>query len=143
MTNPHPSRRTVLALGASSFIAAAVAVGALAPWRSRVAEAQVEPAQSGTELAPEHYDPALVGVDPSIGGADPGLAAPNPVLMVPATPVVTPESSNPAPTWEPTDAGMTTSLGGSDVAVASEGESHQVDAPKRKAKKSRGESKRP
>lgn len=143
MTNPYQSRRTALALGASSFIAAAVAVGALAPWRSRDAEAQVEPVQAGTEQVPEHGDPALVGVNPSSGGTDAALVAPSSVLAVAATPVVTPASSIPAPTWEPTDAGMSTSLGGSDVAVASEGESHQVDAPKRKAKKIRGEGKRP
>jgi len=143
MTNPYPSRRTVLALGASSFIAVAVGAGALAPWRSRDAEAQVEPAQSGTEPATEHYDPALAGTDPALSGTDPALTAPDPVSAIPATPVVTPASLIPGPTWEPTDAGMSTSLGGSDVAVASEGESHQVDAPKRKANKIRGEGKHP
>ena len=143
MTNRHASRRTVLALGASGAIAAAVAAGALAPWRSRNAEAQVDPAQSGEDLATEHYDPALAGTDPAFTGTEPGLAAPEAVLTVPATPIVTPESSIPAPTWEPSDAGMSTSLGGSDVAVASEGESHQVDGPKRKANKILGEKKRP
>jgi len=136
MTNRHPSRRTVLAVGASGAIAAAAAIGALAPWRSRNAEAQVDPALTGTELPPEHYDPALVG-------ADPALAAPDAMLTVPATPVVTPESSIPSPTWEPTEAGMTTSLGGSDVAVASVGESNQVDGPKRKTNKIMGGKKRP
>jgi hypothetical protein len=38
---------------------------------------------------------------------------------------------------------MATSLGGSDIAVASEGGSHQVDAPRRKANKILGEKKRP
>jgi hypothetical protein len=133
----------VLALGASSAIAVAAAAGALAPWRSRYAEAQVDPAVTGTELAPEHFDPALVGADPAVAGTDPTMAAPEAVLTIPATPVVTPESSIPSPTWEPSEAGMTTSLGGSDVAVASVGESNQVDGPKRKANKIQGGKKRP
>ena len=125
------------------MIAMSVSAGAMAPWRTRNAEAQVEPAPVETDLTPEHYDPALVGTDSALTGSNPELAAPDAVLTAPATPVVTPEPSIPAPTWEPTDAGMSTSLGGSDVAVASEGESHQVDGPKRKANKILGEKKRP
>ena len=112
------------------------AAGSLAPWQSRYVKAQVDPGQSGTEPTLENEDPALAGTDPS-------QALSSVVPAVPATPIVTPESSIPGPTWEPTDAGMTTSLGGSDIAVASEGGSHQVDAPKRKANKIMGENRRP
>lgn len=128
----------------------ALAAGAIAPWPSRNAEAQIDPAQPGTDLAPEHNDPARAGADPALDGIDPASAgtdsAPgvsDSALAIPATPVVTPEAVVPAPTWEASDAGMATSLGGSDVAVASEGGSYQVDAPKRKADKIRGEKKRP
>lgn len=127
-----------------------LAASAIAPWASRNAEAQVDPSQPANDLAPGQYDPAVAGTDPALGGTDPALAGtdplladPNTVLAVPATPVVAPEAAIPEPTWEATDAGMATSLGGSDVAVASEGGSYQVDAPKRKADKIRGGKKRP
>ena len=121
----------------------ALAASAIAPWLSRNAEAQVDPSQPTTDETPQLDAPALAGTDRALGDVDATLAAPDTALMAPATPVVTPEVSLPAPTWEPTDAGMTTSLGGSDIAVASEGGSHQVDAPKRKANKILGENKRP
>jgi hypothetical protein len=136
MTRSHFSRRTLLALGASGVVGAALAAGAIAPWPSQDAEAQVDPSQPVPDQAPEQVDPALAG-------ADPALAASDTALVAPATPVVTPEVSIPSPTWEPTDAGMATSLGGADIAVASEGGSHQIDAPKRKANKILGEKKRP
>jgi hypothetical protein len=121
----------------------ALVAGMVAPWQSRNAEAQVDPSQPATDLPPEHYDPALDGSDPALAGTDPELGVPDPALTAPATPVVTPEVSIPSPTWEPSESGMSTSLGGSDIAVASEGGSHQVDAPKRKANKILGEKKRP
>ena len=121
----------------------ALAASAIAPWLSRNAEAQVDPSQPIRDQAPQLDDPALAGTDPALGDVDAASAVPDSGLIAPATPVVTPEVSLPAPTWEPTDAGMTTSLGGSDIAVASEGGSHQVDAPKRKANKIPGENKRP
>jgi hypothetical protein len=143
MTTPHLSRRTVLALGASGAFAFALAAGALAPWRSRTAEAQMDPVETGTELPPGQYDPSLAGTDPTLAGIDPAAAAPDSGLAVPATPVVTPEAALPEPEWLPTDAGMSTSLGGSDVAVTSEGQSHQIDGPKRKTNKILGKKKRP
>lgn len=150
MIRTHLSRRALLLSSAGGVIGGGLGLGAAVPWRSPDAEAQVDPSHSGTNLPPDQYDPALTGMDPTLGGMDPAiagidpaLAAPESGLVAPATPVVTPEPLPPAPTWEPTDAGMTTSLGGSDVAVASVGESHQVDAPKRKANKILGEKKRP
>lgn len=143
MTRPHFSRRTLLALGAGGVVGAAMATGAIALWPSPDAEAQVDPSQPVTDLAPEYVDPALDGIDPALEVADPARDASDAVLAAPATPVVPPEASVSSPTWEPTDAGMATSLGGSDVAVASEGGSYQVDAPKRKVNKIRGEKKRP
>jgi hypothetical protein len=121
----------------------AFAASAIAPWLSRNAEAQVDPSQPITDQTPQLDDPALADTDPALGDVDAASAVPDSGLIAPATPVVTPEVSLPAPTWEPTDAGMTTSLGGSDIAVASEGGSHQVDAPKRKANKILGENNRP
>lgn len=143
MTRHHFSRRTLLTSAAGGAVGVALAAGAIDPWQSRFAEAQVDPAQPVTNLAPEQYDPALAGTDPSLAATDPALAASDTSLAAPATPVVSPEVSIPSPTWEATDAGMATSLGGSDIAVASEGGSYQVDAPKRKANKTRGENKRP
>jgi hypothetical protein len=143
MTCPHLSRRTFLTLGAAGVVGTAMTTGAIAPWPSRDAEAQVDPSQPVNDLEPEYVDSALAGVDPALAGTDPASAATDTALAVPATPVVAPEASIPSPTWEPTDAGMATSLGGSDVAVASEGGSYQVDAPKRKANKIKGGKKRP
>jgi hypothetical protein len=143
MTRSHFSRRTLLALGSSGVVGAALAAGAIAPWPSQDAEAQVDPSQPVTDQAPEQVDPTLAGTDPALAETDPALAVSGTALEAPATPVVTPETSIPAPTWEPTDAGMATSLGGADIAVASEGGSHQIDAPKRKANKILGEKKRP
>lgn len=132
-----------MAIGACGGVGLVLGASALAPWASRNAEAQVDPSQPVSDLAPGQYDPALGGTDPALAGTDPSLAGPDTALGIPATPVVTPEASIPEPTWEATDAGMATSLGGSDVAVASEGGSYQVDAPKRKADKIRGGKKRP
>lgn len=133
----------MLGLGVSAAVAAALATGAIASWRPRLVEAQMDPADAGTELAAEDYDPALIGTDPAQIGTDPTLAGTDVVVAAPATPVVSPEPLVPQPTWEPTDAGMSTSLGGSDVAVASVGQSNQVDAPGRRTNKKRGENKRP
>ena len=133
----------MLATGAGGVVGAALAAGTLAAWLPRDAEAQVTAAQPVTDQAPEEVDPALAGTGPALAGTEPAVAAPDSAPAAPATPVVTPEASIPSPTWVPTDAGMATSLGGSDIAVASEGGSHQVDAPRRKANKILGEKKRP
>src|SRR5690349_24477914 len=108
MTRPHASRRVLLVSAAGGAVGIALAAGAMAPWQSRNAEAQVDPSQPGTETAPEFDDPALAGTD-SV------LTAPDSLSIAPATPVVTPEASVPSPTWEPTESGMSTSLGGSDI----------------------------
>jgi hypothetical protein len=140
----------MLATGAGGVVGAALAAGTLAAWLPRDAEAQVTALQPVTDQAPEQVDPALAGTgpalagtEPAVAGTEPAVAAPDSAPAAPATPVVTPEASIPSPTWVPTDAGMATSLGGSDIAVASEGGSHQVDAPRRKANKILGEKKRP
>ena len=133
----------MLATGAGGVVGAALAAGTLAAWLPRDAEAQVTASQPVTDQAPEQVDPALAGTGPALAGTEPAVAAPDSAPAAPATPVVTPEASIPSPTWVPTDAGMATSLGGSDIAVASEGGSHQVDAPRRKANKILGEKKRP
>ena len=143
MPRPHLSRRTLLAVGAGGVAGAALTAGGVAPWPVRDAEAQVDPSQPVPGLEPDQYDLAPAGNDPALEGSDPTLAPTDEALGMPATPVVAAEASIPSPTWEPSDAGMATSLGGSDIAVASVGESHQIDAPKRKADKIRGEKKRP
>lgn len=136
---PHVSRRTILAVGASGALSVALAGGAVAPWGSRIAEAQVDPVLPEARVVEGQPDPALAATDQGL--AETGLTDAS--VAVPATPVMPPEPPVPAPTWESSDAGMSTSLGGSDIAVASEGGSHEVDAPKRKANKILGGSKRP
>lgn len=150
MTHPHLSRRTLLATGATTLAGLALATGAIVPSPMREAEAQIDPSPPVNDLAPDPYDPALAETGAAPGGGDGTLDEPDPsltggsaALAAPATPVMPPEAEAPAPTGEPTDAGMATSLGGSDVAVASVGGSHQVDAPRRKADKIQGKKKRP
>ena len=143
MTTRHPTRRTVLLGVASGVIGLAVAASATAPWQSRNAEAQVDPSESATGIAPVDGDPALAEADSALAEGGVGAVPSDTTFVTSATPVVTPEASVPSPTWEPTEAGMSTSLGGSDIAVASVGGSYQVDGPKRKADKIKGEKKRP
>ena len=143
MTARHPTRRTVLLGVAGGAIGLAVAASATAPWQSRNAEAQVDPSESATGIAPVDGDPALAEADSALAEGGVGAVPSDTTFVTSATPVVTPEASVPSPTWEPTEAGMSTSLGGSDIAVASVGGSYQVDGPKRKADKIKGEKKRP
>ena len=143
MTTRHPTRRTVLLGVAGGVIGLAVATGATAPWQSPNAEAQVDPSDSTTGIAPVDGDPALAEADSALAEGGVGAVPSDTTFVTSATPVVTPEASVPSPTWEPTEAGMSTSLGGSDIAVASVGGSYQVDGPKRKADKIKGEKKRP
>jgi hypothetical protein len=142
MTPPHFSRRTLASIALAGAAGAAAAAGVLAPWQSQNAEAQDDATVTSHDLPPEYVDPALAGGDPALTGVDPALADAELGLAPPATPVVTPEASLPEPAWEPSDEGIATSLGGSDVAVASQGGSHQIDAPKRKTDKILGKKKR-
>ena len=123
-------------VGSAGALGTALSAGAVTPWLSRDAEAQIEPIEPVQDVPPGSYEPSL-------DGADRGIHSGGEALELPATPVAIPENLPPAPTWEPTDAGMATSLGGSDIAVASEGGSHQVDAPKRKVDKILGKKNRP
>lgn len=116
-------------------------LASLSRWPYRIAEAQDEPAGGGPDYSTAtEVDPAYA---PELG---PGYAPP-------ATPVVTPGADAPAPLADPAAGGTivadapepdyATHLGGSDVAVASTGQSHQVDAPRRRRKRAPGEDKRP
>jgi len=76
--------------------------------------------------------PSVPGIDYSLagtGGSSPTLSA-----LAPATPVPLASSgiATSSPAIGQADGSMTTSLGGSDIAVSSVGGSHQVDAPGRK-----------
>lgn len=133
----------MLVIGAAAVGGGAIALGALDPWQEHQAEAQDDPSQLPDQAPTGQYEPTLAETAPSGSGDGAALAAPDGTLGHPATPVPAPETPAVHPTWETSDAGMATSLGGSDVAVESVGGSHQVDAPKRKANKIRGEKKRP
>ncbi len=107
---------------------AALAVfSAVVPVQSRDAEAQTDPATITAIQTP----PPVPGID-----YDAAVTEAAPV----ASPAAGTEGVAPAPadvaTGEATltedNGGYSTSLGGSDVAVASVGESHQVDGPKRR-----------
>ncbi|MFT4037400.1 MAG: hypothetical protein QM692_04410 [Thermomicrobiales bacterium] len=139
MGNALRSRRATVFAG----IGAVAVIAGVTRWPSRVAEAQDEIA----ETVPD-YSTATEAV------ADPAYAPElGPGYAPPGTPVVTPVVEAPAPLTDPAAGGtivadapepdFSTHLGGSDVAVASTGESHQVDAPRRKRKRTTDEDKRP
>jgi hypothetical protein len=111
-------------LGASAL--ALVAVGALGLNAVvRDAMAQTDSAAPGNVDQTPPPVPGLQNPNPAVGGTlplDPALAA------TPAVPAG-------APGLVETPGGITTNLGGSDVAVTSEGGSYEVDGPKRKGKR--------
>lgn len=92
-------------------------------------------AQAKPTVSPIQIPPAVPGIDYTTAGTLPeAVAAEAPSA---ATPV--PVSSSDAAAAPPPSSGggYSTSLGGSDVAVASEGESHQVDRPGSRSKPDR------
>jgi hypothetical protein len=120
-----PSHPLVYGVAFALVIGASMAIDAIDPLASRDAAAQAEPTVIYTEsdtTAPEgEY---AVGPDGSKVAIDPSLAAATPAVPVdPTTGLVD------------TGDGLTTNLGGSDVAVSNVGGSHEIDGPKRKARR--------
>src|SRR3954454_17199630 len=112
-----------------ALIASVVAVSAIEPMLSRVAEAQD---QIG-EAEVGHQPPPVPGIDyPEGEGTAPGVS--EAASATPAAPVI-PSDAAKIPSV-PSGGTTTASLGGSDVAVASVGGSYQVDAPHKKKRRS-------
>jgi hypothetical protein len=116
----HP---VLLAVGAMLLALAVGAFDAVDPLDSRDVEAQVEPTVDAASQQP----PPAPGAGDAVAD-DGSLVATDPSL-IPATPV-TPVTQSDDASVEMGE-GMTTNLGGSDVAVASVGGSHEIDGPKR------------
>ena len=120
-----PAHPLVYGVAFVLIIAASMALDAVDPLASRDAEAQVETAVGSTDgelTAPEGG--YTIGPDGRKVPVDPALAAATPAFP-----------SDPATGLVETGEGMTTNLGGSDVAVSSVGGSHEVDGPKRKSRR--------
>ena len=122
-----PGARRLIGGAAFALLTAGLVAGtALDPLFSRGVEAQAQPpvAESPAPPAPETESGV---VDPASASTlvDPAPAA------TPAPPVGTEgTTANTAPPV--TESGVTTSLGGSDVAVSSVGGSYEIDGPKRR-----------
>ena len=112
------------------LVAALAGAGVLNPTPTFVADAQSEPVTTvnGIQLPPR-----VPGLDYTIG--DVGDPGPIEGLMIPGTPTapVLPGDTSPGLDVPATDGGVTTNLGGSDVAVSSVGGSYEVDAPKKRS----------
>jgi hypothetical protein len=116
-----PAHPLVYGAAFAVIIACSMALDAVDPLVSRDAEAQSEPTAitaEGDLTVPEGA--FTLGPDGRKVPVDSALAA--------ATP------ADPAAAVAPGD-GMTTNLGGSDVAVSSVGGSHEIDGPKRKSRR--------
>lgn len=112
-----------------TLVALVIAVSAVEPLLSRVAEAQDQTGEATIGAQP----PPVPGIDYSIVDGSASVvseAAP----ATPAAPVIPGDAAKiPA---VPEGGTTTASLGGSDVAVASVGGSYQVDAPHKKKRRS-------
>ena len=122
----------------AAVLGAALVGATLQSTATNVAHAQTEPATAanGVLLPPLDYDP--------VAARNEGLAALAESAVAPATPT---PAVDPAETSTVTDApvaasdapesgnSMTTSLGGSDVAVSSVGGSHEVDRPGKRSER--------
>lgn len=124
------TRTTVAVVGIAVAGVAFVAVSATDPTLSRDVHAQFE---TSAAISAIQTPPSVPGIDYSIAGTG-GSSPPLPELA-PATPVPLALSgvATITPAIGEADGSMTTSLGGSDIAVSSVGGSHQVDAPGRKS----------
>lgn len=131
----------------ASIIAAvlgAALVGAtlLSPVATNVAEAQTEPATAanGVLLPPVDFDPAAARNDVFTESATvPATPTPADSTTEGSTVADAPDANADAPDGAsdaPDDgSSVTTSLGGSDVAVSSVGGSHEVDRPSKRSRK--------
>jgi hypothetical protein len=112
---------------ASLLVAGLTAVIAIDPWQAPEAEAQdasggITAIQTPPPVPGIDYDAATTEIAP--------VSAPATASGTPAAPVAPGSATTTA-----NNGGYETSLGGSDIAVTSEGGSYEVDGPKRKAKK--------
>ncbi len=131
----------VASIVAVLFGAALVAASLLSP-ATNVAQAQNEPATAanGVVLPPLDFDPAAARNE-ALAESVVAPATPTPTTDPADASTVTaaPEAAADAPV-DATDApesgnSVTTSLGGSDVAVSSVGGSHEVDRPKKRSER--------
>lgn len=112
----------ILVAGMTIFVA-------LDPWQVPEAEAQ----DTSGGITAIQTPPPVPGID--YEAANSGLATGPVSAPVNASGTPTSPADAAAPTLTESDGGYSTNLGGSDVAVTSKGESHQIDGPKRKAKR--------
>jgi hypothetical protein len=124
----HVKGRIRFGLAAASLLAAAITVVvAMEPWQAPDAEAQ----DASGGITAIQTPPPVPGIDyDAANTAPPAVSAPVTASGTPAAPA---ESAG--PTLTENNGGYETSLGGSDIAVTSEGGSYEVDGPKRKAKR--------
>ena len=124
------STRLLLSVAVLLVPTAFAIADAMDPLTTGIAEAQqVEPTQVVESAAPPN---APTG---ELTAVREGEALLDAAPTVPGTPLApTPSDSTNRGSIETGD-GLTTNLGGSDVAVSSVGGSHEVDGPKRKAKR--------
>ena len=110
------------------LVAALAGSGVLNPATTFIADAQTEPVMTvnGIQLPPPvpglDYTPSETGDSDLIEG-----------LVIPGTPTAPGASSSGLDVLPDTSGAVTTSLGGSDVAVSSIGGSYEVDAPKKRS----------
>ncbi len=123
-------RTTVAVVGMAVAGVAFVAASATDSILSRAVYAQSDPPAAISAI---QTPPAVPGIDYTIAGS--GGSSPSFSELAPATPVplASSEIATSTPAIGAADGSMTTSLGGSDIAVSSVGGSHQVDAPGRKS----------
>lgn len=120
--------RIRFSIAAASLLAAAITVViAVDPWQAPEAEAQ--DATGG--ITAIQTPPPVPGIDYDASTTQ--LAPVSAPVNASGTPTAPANSAGPALTES--NGGYETSLGGSDIAVTSEGGSYEVDGPKRKAKK--------
>lgn len=124
----HVKGRIRFSLAAASLLATAITIAvAMEPWQAPDAEAQ----DASGGITAIQTPPPVPGIDYEAANTAPAaVSAPVTASGTPAAP-----ADSGAPTLTENNGGYETSLGGSDIAVTSEGESHQIDGPKRKAKK--------
>jgi len=130
MTNRSFERTATIVIALVMSAAVLIAISAVEPLLSLVAEAQDEPAGSASGVQTPPQAPGKDSIDGSSNAAVESDMAPG----TPAAPLL---ASDVEMLPDVPGVGVTSaSLGGSDVAVASVGGSYQVDSPHKKRKRS-------
>ena len=114
------------------LVAALAGAGVLNPASTLIVDAQSEPVTTVNGI---HLPPPVPGLDyTTIDTEDADLVE---GLVIPGTPTVPilPGDTPTSPDAPDTGGALTTSLGGSDVAVSSVGGSYEVDAPKKRSQR--------